>query len=232
VGARTGSGADWTSSRSCRISKQRPALQRVRHPVQQQHHKGRRTNVACSCWRYSPQCQTTSNLNPKPTNTRRCRVTLNTWIPHHGPGGTYQTLNTHWVRSCWGSYWGGSAHWVWSWLKLIQKLQDKGRRTNVACRCGSYSPECQTTSNLNPKSTGTRWCRVTLNTWIPHNEPGWYISITKHTLCPELLGLILGQERTLGLELAGAHPKAAGSPCSIRRSKDTAIQFSSNTIKA
>jgi hypothetical protein len=37
-----------------------------------------------------------------------------------------------------------------------------------------------------------------------------YISDTKHTLGPELLGIALGWERTLGLELDGAHPEAAG----------------------
>jgi hypothetical protein len=44
----------------------------------------------------------------------------------------------------------------------------------------------------------------------PTPRPGWSVSNTKHTLGPELLGLILGWERAPGLELAGAHPKAAG----------------------
>jgi hypothetical protein len=61
---------------------------------------------------------------------------------------------------------------------------------------------------------------------------GWYISITKHTLGPELLGLTMGWERTLGLELAGAHPEAAESTRTSRCSKESTIEFSSNTIKA
>jgi hypothetical protein len=42
----------------------------------------------------------------------------------------------------------------------------------------------------------------------------WYISNTKHTLGPELLGLTLGWGAggTLGLDLDGAHPEAAGIP--------------------
>jgi hypothetical protein len=59
-------------------------------------------------------------------------------------------------------------------------------------------------------------------------QPGWYISNTKNTLGPELLGITMGWERTLGLKLARAHPEAAGSLCSGRRSKESAIQFSSS----
>jgi hypothetical protein len=44
----------------------------------------------------------------------------------------------------------------------------------------------------------------------PTPWPGSYISNTKHTLGPELLGFAMGWERTLGLELDGAHPEAAG----------------------
>jgi hypothetical protein len=94
---------------------------------------------------------------------------------------TYQTLNTHWVRICWVSRWGGSARWVWSWMELIQKLQDKGRQTNALCRRGSYSPQCQTTSKLNPKPASMMRCRVTLHTWIQHHDPGGTYQTQNHT---------------------------------------------------
>jgi hypothetical protein len=53
---------------------------------------------------------------------------------------------------------------------------------------------------------------------------GWYL-----TLGPELLGITLGWEHTLVLELTGAYPEAARSTCKIRRSKDPTIQYSSTT---
>jgi hypothetical protein len=61
--------------------------------IQKLQDKGRQTNALHRRRSCSPQCQTTSKLNPKPTNMLRCCVTLYTWIQHHGPGGTYQSQN-------------------------------------------------------------------------------------------------------------------------------------------